>query len=500
MKRSLLLLLLVGAAATTKAQPGFENLDINPGLGSASPMYISAFGKKVYCYANDGTSGRELFWADSATKPKLTDNLNTGSGHAISVGYGKPTIGVNGKFYFTATNGASGEELFSYDGTNSPTLVWDIDMGTGSSAPDNYTENNGTLYFRATTPTHGYELWQYDITNKLAKRLTDIRSGVDSSLTGDVLYYKSNILFTADDGTNGNELWSYNILTQQAQLVSDIDTGMASSDPKNLTIIDGKVYFSANEQHTGRELYEYDGTGNPQRVTDIDTSFTSGVYLAPGVGFIKFNNLIYFAGRYNNQVHLYSYNPTTKVAKLEQKINPNGNSFPQHFAVYKGRLFFAADDGANGLELWAYDGTNPPSLMADLCPGASGSMPAGLVAIGNDLFFSATDCKSSGAELFRYNAELAGIRNTLFDGSATFYPNPIPRNLKIELNLVRDEELRIRIADINGQTIYDTDVVPYPSGKSKIDVPMKNLPAGGYIYYIQNKDSTTYLTGKLIKL
>lgn len=502
MKRSLLLLLAAATIATTaKAQAGFENLDINPGLGNAAPLYLKVYGKKIYCFANNGTSGRELFWTDSVTKPTLTGNVNGGSANAIPLGFNAPIIGVNNKIYFTATNGASGEELFSYDGSSAPSLVWDVMMGGNSSSPDNYTEHNGTLYFRASTDAEGYELWQYDISNKLAKRLTDIRAGVDSSLTGDVLYYKNNIIFTADDGTQGNELWAYNILTQQAQILADIATGATSSDPKNLTIIDDKLYFSATTASNGRELYMYDGAAAPKMLAEFNTGFTSGLTTPPGVAFVKFNNKIFFAGRENTgEVHLYSYDPAGDVMTLEQKINPNGASNPQHFAVYKGRLFFSADDGANGRELWAYDGTNQPSLMADLCPGANGSMPAELAVLGDDLYFTANDCKKSGSELFKYNAKLAGVNNVLFRGEVTFYPNPVVRNLKVELNLLHDEDLRVRIADMNGQSIYDTQVVPYPSGKSKIDVPMKNLPAGGYIYYIQNKDSTTYLTGKLIKL
>ncbi|MFP2899315.1 ELWxxDGT repeat protein [Corallococcus sp. 4LFB] len=43
-----------------------------------------------------------------------------------------------------------------------------------------------------------------------------------------------------------------------------------------------------------------------------------------------------------------------------------------------GRLFFVADDGVNGPELWSTDGTEGGTvLVADLRPGAQGSAPDG---------------------------------------------------------------------------------------------------------------------------
>ncbi len=502
MKRSLLLLgMAISAALSTQAQPGIVNLDINPGLGNASPVYLHAVGKNIYCFANNGTSGRELFWADSVTKPKLVQDMNTGLDNAIPVAMGSPMIGHGGNLYFTADNGASGLELYRYDGTNNPSLVWDIMTGGADASPDNYVEHLGTIYFRARTDANGYELWEYNTTTQQTKRLTDIQAGADSSLTGEIVYFNNHLVFTAENSSKGEELWQYNVLTQQASLIMDIDTGTASSSPRNLTVIDNKLYFSATELHTGRELYEYDGTGVPKRVTDLNPGFTSGLTEAPGVGIIKYGSKIYFPGRgTDNEVHLYSYDPVGQTTKLISKTNPGGNTYPQHFAVYKGRLFFSADDGANGRELYAYDGTNHPVLMGDICKGPNGSMPAELTVIGNNLYFSANDCQTSGSELFKYNQETVGLRTSLFDGKVTLYPNPVQRDLRIELELKRDEDLRIIVADMNGQRIYDTELVPYPQGKSKLEVPMKRLPAGPYLYYIQNKDKTTYLTGRVIKL
>ena len=54
------------------------------------------------------------------------------------------------------------------------------------------------------------------------------------------------------------------------------------------------------------------------------------------------------------------------------------------------RLFFAADDGVRGRELWVSDGTaSGTRLFKDLEPGAAGSSPTELTPIEGTLFFSA---------------------------------------------------------------------------------------------------------------
>jgi ELWxxDGT repeat protein len=85
------------------------------------------------------------------------------------------------------------------------------------------------------------------------------------------------------------------------------------------------------------------------------------------------------------------------VAEINPTPDPlNGDSFmmnssPANLTVFNGLLYFSADDGAHGRELWSYDGVNTPSMVADINPGQYGSGVSELKVYNNRLYFSADD-------------------------------------------------------------------------------------------------------------
>ena len=55
-------------------------------------------------------------------------------------------------------------------------------------------------------------------------------------------------------------------------------------------------------------------------------------------------------------------------------------------------LYFEADNGINGSDLWKSDGTEAGTVMVkDIKNGGDSSSPGSLTAVGNTLYFSADD-------------------------------------------------------------------------------------------------------------
>src|SRR4051812_25666491 len=79
-----------------------------------------------------------------------------------------------------------------------------------------------------------------------------------------------------------------------------------------------------------------------------------------------------------------------KVTPYED-INLKGTSSrPFHLTNVNGRLFFTADDGASGTELWKSDGTAAGTvLVKDIIPGSASSDPYNLTSVNGRLFFTA---------------------------------------------------------------------------------------------------------------
>jgi ELWxxDGT repeat protein len=77
-------------------------------------------------------------------------------------------------------------------------------------------------------------------------------------------------------------------------------------------------------------------------------------------------------------------------------INPgSGSSMPDHLMEMDGILYFSADDGVHGNELWRSDGTEQGTYrLIDIRPGLSGSDPKPLAAAPGKLWFSARTLNS----------------------------------------------------------------------------------------------------------
>jgi ELWxxDGT repeat protein len=123
--------------------------------------------------------------------------------------------------------------------------------------------------------------------------------------------------------------------------------------------------------------------------------------------FAVYNNKLYFTandGNVGNELFVYDGVTVSLVAD----INPGtANSFPGGFTVFNNNLYFRADDGTTGSELFVYDGTSV-TLAADINPGTSSSSPYDLTVYNNNLYFRA-NTPFFGNEFWVYDGTTASI-------------------------------------------------------------------------------------------
>ena len=89
------------------------------------------------------------------------------------------------------------------------------------------------------------------------------------------------------------------------------------------------------------------------------------------------------------------------VKDINSANGNSGHSEIGEFTQMGSTLYFRADDGTNGDELWKSDGTASGTVMVkDINSGCSCSNPNFLTAVGNTLYFEAYDT-TNGYELLR---------------------------------------------------------------------------------------------------
>jgi ELWxxDGT repeat protein len=110
--------------------------------------------------------------------------------------------------------------------------------------------------------------------------------------------------------------------------------------------------------------------------------------------------------------------------RLVKDIQPgNVGSWPVWLTAVGNTLFFVADDGLNGDQLWRSDGTASGTKLV-LSGRAFTEYPTNLTALGNTLYFSADD-GFSGTELWKSNGTSAGTTRLtdINPGSGSSYPS-----------------------------------------------------------------------------
>ena len=296
--------------------------------------------------------------------------------------------------------------------------------GSGGSFPTGLVVFDGKLYFSATDSTHGFEPWVSDETTNGTHLLADIFIGSGNSFPQSMTVDSdANLLFfQANDSVHGAELWVTN--GDSTRLLLDINPGENPSLPQNMFMYNHKLYFQADDGRHGPELWVSDGTvGGTQMVTDINTTQSDSAGSFPSA-FAIYNGLLYFSA--NDGTHGYELWVTDGTANgthLVYDIYPGTfSASPADLTVFNGKLYFSATDSVNGTEMWSTDGTTT-QLVFDFNAGYQSSNPQGLTPFNGKLYFQADD-GIDGPELWSLNGSGTGaqIVNDIYQGPTGSYP------------------------------------------------------------------------------
>lgn len=107
--------------------------------------------------------------------------------------------------------------------------------------------------------------------------------------------------------------------------------------------------------------------------------------------------------------------------------NGSASSYPSQLTKVGKTLFFVANDGIHGEELWSSDGTEGGTkLVKDIRKGKKGSTPTELKAVGSSLYFVASD-GIHGRELWTSNGTSSGTRlvKDIYNGSIGSSPTEL---------------------------------------------------------------------------
>src|SRR5205085_876186 len=133
-----------------------------------------------------------------------------------------------------------------------------------------------------------------------------------------------------------------------------------------------------------------------------------------------------------NGYELWRSDGTAAGISLVEDILPGGGgSNLSNLTDVGGTLYFSAYDGANGTELWRSDGTAAGTLLvADLIPGSGDGSLAGLTAIGDTVFFAMTDA-TRGRELWDFREDTtATVSGTVLRVTGDNQANSVTVRLK----------------------------------------------------------------------
>ena len=383
--------------------------DIAPGSRDSFPDNLTALGNKLFFTADTAEHGRELWVSDGSPEgTRLVEDIWEGP-----EGSRPNHLCADGKsLFFAAVDDTGRESLWRY----AP------DVASLVKAPVPVPEHEGArinaifpmfdcVYTYLVDATSKARLYRVENTRDT---LTPVIEGEGSPpvspisaaktpgmtraqlvrlirppgppRTRDTVCYLGKMLLCVIPARRfGTELFCVHPNPLEIHLVRDIFPGPASSGPAYLCEAGGAVYFSAEHASEGRMLWKTDGTPEGTGLV-MGQAAAVASFPIPAYEVASLDHTLVVVSEPGRPEVLTHENIEVRLIPLDRPIEfdllvdirvGNEGSWPRQLTRAGNQVFFTADDGIHGEELWVTDGTGAGTRLvkdiltpADLAPRA----------------------------------------------------------------------------------------------------------------------------------
>jgi ELWxxDGT repeat protein len=472
------------------------------------PIYFSGKSPNngIGLWKSDGTIGGTYFVKETGS------NFNSPANYLT-----EGPVTSSGIFFFGAySDSEMGFVLWRSDGTAGGTYSL-----SGPEHPQNIIELNGFVVFSAYTDDKGTELWRSDGTQQGTYLVKDINPGPNTSIPSFLPYsglLNNRVFFSATDGVHGNEAWVSDGTSTGTYMIKDLCVGSCDGYFLNPIVFNNAIYFWG-----GGGIYRTNGTPNDP-IKILNTGWQEPAVM---------NNMIYFSANSNGSnlgYELYSAAMTNSVITLIKDIFPgSSSSYPTFLTAIDGKLYFNANDGVNGGEIWISDGTTGGTKMLkaissytystihtssfrpangkvyftgvnidvtgteiwetdgteagtkiyDLWPGSLGNV-VNFRDAQNELYLTGNDGQS-GDELWKIGGPVTGVmENSKYESGLNLYPNPTSGKFGVKC---ADKQAN-QVFNANGELTITIESEDFPK-----EIDLSTKPSG--IYFVKVGVATT---------
>ncbi|HVG06110.1 MAG TPA: hypothetical protein VNM67_00230 [Thermoanaerobaculia bacterium] len=290
------------------------------GLPEGTEMYgLTAAAGRLWFFDSVGSG------AAAGLQPWVSDGTPAGT-HSLTgtVGYTPDQLSfveVGGRVYFLFGEIGGPVEIWSTDGTVAGPAITEA---SGAIEPEKLSAAGGRLYFAArktSDPESRLRPWVSDGTDGSTELLADVTVGEPVFAPLDrspFVEFEGRVWFAASDPQHGDELWSTDGTSEGTARLLDIAPGLLGSYPRTLTVWNGRLWFRARDALHGMELWTSDGTAEGTHLVDD---------IAPGPSWSSPGAFTWEA--------------------------------PAALTGTETGLYFPANDGEHGRELWMVPPTEP---------------------------------------------------------------------------------------------------------------------------------------------